>query len=204
LPQIDTLAATYGDRGFVVLGINLWESPSTVQTYQNNYPDILMLHDVSGSVWDVYKIGGFIPLNYLLDHDFDQTVDYRSEGYSHGTISTRVLNLLSPVSVDLTLASPTIQQGTSLDYTVVLENHTASAQSFFAVVDVKLPSGSFFPLYPSAFSLTLSASEVKTYNPSYPLPGGGPAIGTYDLRVQLGTYPPELWMTDSETFEIVP
>lgn len=187
-----------------MLGINLWESAGTVQSYQTTYPHILMLHDVSGSVWDVYKIGGFIPLNYLLDHDFDQTVDYRSEGYNHGTLSIRIENLLSPVSVDLSLWAPTFQQGTSLDYTVELENHSSSSSSFFAVVDVKLPSGSYFSLYPSAFGLTLSAGEIKTYSPSYPLPVGGPPIGSYDLRVQIGTYPPDLWMTDSESFAIIP
>ena len=45
MPQINTFARDWGDRGLVVLGINLWQSQSIVQTYQNQYPEILMLKD---------------------------------------------------------------------------------------------------------------------------------------------------------------
>jgi len=200
---INGWASTYGDRGLVVLGINLWQSQSIVQQYQNQNPNILMLKD-SGSVWNTWYIGGYIPLNYIVGHDLDQTVEYRAEGFNSSAILNKIKSLLSDVSVVLTLDSPTFQQGSSIGFSVELENHATTSQSFFAIIDVETTTGSYYQLYPT-FPLTLNVGVNPTYPLTYPLPTGVPALGNYTMRVRLGIGPPaELWMTDSEPSEIVP
>jgi hypothetical protein len=185
----------------VVLGINLWQSQSIVVDYQNRYPSILMLKD-SGSVWNNYRINGYIPLNYLLDHDLDQTVDYRMEGYSHSTFTSRILSLMSDVSVALTPSSSTYQRGGKLTYDVTFQNWATASRMFYVLMEADLPNGNTARLG-SPSKVTLNASQILTVPKSHNIPTTVP-LGFYTYRMQIGLPPADLWFQETFEFEIVP
>ena len=120
LPQVNSLAGSLAERGFVVLGINLYEDKNTVLSFQNQYPDILFLRDTNGTVFNTYMKNGGIPLNYLIDHDVQQTIDYSMEGYNQFLFQSRIMSLLSDVSVNLSPDSSTYQRGGLLGFDVNL------------------------------------------------------------------------------------
>lgn len=185
----------------MVLGINLWQSQSIVLQYQNMYPEILMLKD-SGNVWNTWKIGGYIPLNYLINHDMDMTVDYRMEGFSQSTFSTRIQNALSDVSVELTPASYTYQQNGSLVYDITLHNWVAGVRNFYILLEADTPNGQTVRLAPPK-SLTLNPSQILTIPMTHAIPGSAP-LGVYTYRAQIGLPPNVLWFRETFEFEIVP
>ncbi len=56
----------YGSRGYIPLAINLWEDMETVvKAYARLYPYPFFRDD--GSAWSVYRMNGYIPLNYVID-----------------------------------------------------------------------------------------------------------------------------------------
>jgi hypothetical protein len=195
---IDGMASTYGDRGLVVLGVNLWQSQGILKKFQKKYPNILVLRD-PGTVWDVYKLKGYIPLNYVVGPDFKQIVAYSAEGFNHTAIQDQVLDLLSPVSVKIDSAGSGYPVGTQLGLSVEFTNHETTGTSFYALIDVAFPSGSYYPLFPLTLYI-LSASEVKTIPIDFLIPQGTP-LGTYNLRVRIGME--DLWYREDLEFEIV-
>jgi len=72
----------YHDRGYEPLAINLWEDMNTIKFYARQY-SFMFLRD-AGSVWNLYKINGYTPLNYVLDTA--QIVVGRMEGFNETTI----------------------------------------------------------------------------------------------------------------------
>ncbi len=201
MPQIDGIAADYADQGVVVLGINYRESQTIVQNYQNNYPNILMLKDTYGTVYNLYRQNGYIPLNYVLDHDLRQTVDYWMEGYSHATIVNRINNLLSDVTLMLVPDAESFSQGGTVGFDLNFTNwNTTDSKSFLVALDVKLPSGGY--LFLDKLPVQLDPGEELTLRQDIPVPGNAP-LNTYMMRARLGLKG-DLWNGDSFHFEIVP
>ena len=201
LPQVNSLAGSLAERGFVVLGINLYEDKNTVLSFQNQYPDILFLRDTNGAVFNTYMKNGGIPLNYLIDHDVHQTIDYSMEGYNQFLFQSRIMSLLSDVSVNLFPDSSTYHRGGLLGFDVKIENWQKDSRTFYSLVDVRLPQGVYYPLYPPV-PQTLAGNASRTVRIDYSLPQVAP-LGDYLLRTRIGL-PGDLWMTDTFSFEVVP
>ena len=76
--------AAYRSRGFLPLAINLGEDMETVVKYyarQHTYP---FLRDEGDMAWNLYKMNGSIPLNYVIDTA--GKVVNSMEGYSPDSI----------------------------------------------------------------------------------------------------------------------
>lgn len=203
MPQIDGIASTYADRGVVVMGINYKESLGIVQNYQNMYPNILMLRDTSGSVYNQYRQNGYIPLNYVIDHDLSQTVLFWMEGYSHSTIQNKIINALSDVSVNLTPFSTQIPLGTQLQFDITVENHITGAGRFcYMLLQAETPSGGSVQVG-NVTTLNLAPAEVRVINKNLTIPVTAP-LGTYRMKALLGMPPSSLWTMDFFDFDIVP
>lgn len=87
----------YGPRGFVPITINLWQDMNIVKYYarQYTYP---FLRDGSGGVWNMYRIGNSIPLNYVIDTAM--VVRYGAVGFNEPTIRYWIEQYLPQVGVE--------------------------------------------------------------------------------------------------------
>jgi hypothetical protein len=196
------MASGFSDRGFLILAVNNGEPLATVQTYQNQYANLLFLVDPNSSAFNLYKKpGGSIPLNYLIDHDMQQTINYSMEGFNLFLFQSRVIALLSDVGLLLAADSSAYQPGTMLGFDLDYKNWKSSQNVFFRLIDVKLPSGSYFSLYPPV-QITLGPNEIRNVRYDFPLPALAP-LGNYVLRVRAGQ-PGDLWNADFCMFEIIP
>lgn len=185
----------------MVIGLNYGESTGTVQHYQNLYPNILMLCDYSGSVYSRYRQNGYIPLNYVIDHDLDQTIDYWMEGYNHATITNHMNALLPDVSLILDPDSYTYTRGGTLGFDITVYNWTGSNQSVYMLIDVEMPGGSYYDV--STTPVNLSPNETRVIAQDLNIPMSAP-VGDYRMRARLGTPPADLWNADFFAFEITP
>jgi hypothetical protein len=189
----------YEDRKFTILGINLWESWTIVQNYQNTYPGIIMLRD-SGPLWNVYGQNGYIPLNYVLTKD--QIIDFWMEGFNEFQMRNHIESCFSPVEVVAVNDGVPIPQGGVLTFDVTLHNFESSQQTFYAQTDVTLPGGTTIVMV-GPIQVTLNANQELTVPISHDIPGFAP-LGTYGYSVKIGTYPPAELMDWSDfEFEIV-
>ncbi len=196
------MASGYSERGLLVLGVNNGEPLSIVKAFQIQYPNVLFLRDPQSSVFDLYKKpGASIPLNYLIDHDVLQTIDYSMEGFNLFLIQSRMMALLSDIGLILTTDSTTFQPGTLLGFDLDCKNWTASPSVFFRIIDVKLSSSFYYQLYPP-LQMTLGPNEIRNVRFDFPLPMQAP-LGDFTLRVRAGL-PGDLWNADFSRFEIVP
>ena len=55
-----------GPQGYLPIGINLWENMETVVKPRARLYTFPILRD-AGSVWNLYKMNSYIPLNYVID-----------------------------------------------------------------------------------------------------------------------------------------
>jgi hypothetical protein len=199
LPLIESLQEEYAPRKLVVLGINLWESWTIIQQYQNMYPEILMLRD-AGPVWNLYVQNNYIPLNYVITPE--QTVDYFMEGYTHSIIENHIVNLLPDVTIALTPEATTVPQGGVLTYNATLTNWEGAAENIYAVTEVTLPGGATVTLL-GPVPLTLDPYETISVNIDHDIPLGVP-LGSYGYTGTIGTFPPaDLMDWSTFTFEVV-
>ena len=202
MPQINTIAQDYAAKGVKGLGLNYMESLSTVQTYQNWYPNILMLRDSSGSVYSSYRQNGYIPLNYVIDHDMDQTVRYWMEGYNNTTIKNQIENNLADVTANMDPAATSFQRGTQCVFDIEVTNWMNSNRTVYMLLDVELPSGGYRSLGPTQ-QLNLTALQVMLDPHAHNIPMAAP-LGSYRMRVRLGMPPADLWNADYFDFEVTP
>lgn len=162
--------------------MNLWQSQSIIQQYQNMYPDVLMLRD-SGSVWNQYRKNGYIPLNYVIGHELNQLVDYSMEGYNHTIITNRLKALVSDVSVNLTSGQTSYQIGTPLDLNMEFKNWSTVTQDCYAIIQVGY-ANKYYSLFPLTHLVVApSSSENIPITSTVPL---STPPETYTLRVILG------------------
>jgi hypothetical protein len=201
LPQINAIAADYADRGVVVLGVNYKESHAIVQAKQDQYPEILMLEDPKGDAYALYRWNGYIPLNYVLDHDIRQTVDYRMEGYSDTTIRARIEALLAAVSVNLAPDAESFHPGGPLGFDLVFHNWGDRTESVAWDLTALLPGGDTLPV--EAALLDLAPGESLTLRRDLQVPGMAP-LDLYKMRCRVGQQPSDLWNMDYFDFELLP
>ena len=201
MPHLDDLAADEAERGIVVLALNLEESLGTVQSFQNDNPNILFLMDTDSSVYGAYRQNGYIPLNYTIGPDMAQTVDYWGEGFNEAALWASVVGLRSPVSANLTPDFDTYPQGGTLGFDIAVRNWTLLSRELYLVVDAVLPSGGSHRI--GITRLDLGPGEEQLLRRDLPIPGTA-ALGDYTLRVRLGQPPADLWNADTFDFEITP
>jgi hypothetical protein len=163
------------------------------------YPNLLVLKDTSGSVYNMYRQNGYIPLNYLIDHDMQQTVSFWMEGYS--SFQSRIENLISDVSLNLTPDAATYQRGTNLGFDIDYKNYSPAPRTCYTITDVELPSSAYYVLL-SPSTLSIGGNQSKNVRIDFPVPGGV-ALGTYRMRTRIG-FPGDLWNADFFEFDIIP
>lgn len=193
------MAVEFGERKFVVLGVNLWETWSIIEDYQNTYPNVLMLRD-GGAVWNIYRQNGYIPLNYVITQE--RIVDYFMEGYTDAIIRGRVLNLLPDVTIVLAPEATVVPQGGVLTFNATLTNWEGATENIYALTQVTLPGGGTFTLL-GPVPVTVDPYETISVNLHHDIPLGAP-LGSYLYEGKIGTYPPADLMDSSKfTFEVV-
>uniref|UniRef100_A0A7V3PSK6 T9SS type A sorting domain-containing protein n=1 Tax=candidate division WOR-3 bacterium TaxID=2052148 RepID=A0A7V3PSK6_UNCW3 len=85
----------YGDRGYVPLGINLWQDmESVVKLYARAY-SYPFFRD-AGAGWNAYRMNGYIPLNYVIDTA--GIVVGSMEGFNESTIRSWIEPYLTGVN----------------------------------------------------------------------------------------------------------
>jgi len=87
--------AAYRNRGFLPLAINLGEDMETVVKYyarQHTYP---FLRDEGNLAWNLYKMNGSIPLNYVVDTA--GRIVNSMEGYDYSAIEGWITPYLTGV-----------------------------------------------------------------------------------------------------------
>lgn len=184
-----------------MLGLNYQESQTIVQNFQNSYPYILMLKDTSGSVYGKYRQNGYIPLNYLIDHDLSQSVVYWSEGYSHSTMLNKINATVADVTANLAPDASSYPRGGTLGFDVEVTNWIAANRYVYMLLDIEMPAGNYYPVQTTPLNLT--PSEFRIIRKDLPIPMSAP-IGSYMLRVRLGMPPADLWNLDTADFNITP
>ncbi len=86
----------YGTLGYQPLCINLGQDMNTIKTYARMYSQ-LFLRD-PGTVWGLYNISGYIPLNYVIDTA--GIVVYGAVGWSEATIRAEIEANLPPTGIN--------------------------------------------------------------------------------------------------------
>ncbi len=81
MPELQAIWEDYRADGLEIIAVNLAEPLSLVLPYARQY-DFLFLLDADQSTWSLYRQGGYIPLNYVLDNDPEQTVVGWMEGFN--------------------------------------------------------------------------------------------------------------------------
>mgnify|MGYP003573440541 FL=1 len=162
-----------------------------------------MLRDTNYVAWNKYVINNYIPLNYLIGHDLDQIVDYRSEGYNHSLYTNRMKNLLSPVSLELTPYNTQVQAGGVLNFDLVRHNWESTTQVYWIKLSLEQPGGGFANLYKTPRKLTMPGNQVHTKNLNYTMPAGTP-IGIYTMKCLIGLPPADLWYLETFDVEVIP
>jgi hypothetical protein len=85
----------YGAQGFEPLAINLGENMNTVKVYARAY-GFQFLRD-PGTVWGLYNINNYIPLNYVIDTA--GVVLYGATGFNESVIRAYIEASLPPTGI---------------------------------------------------------------------------------------------------------
>lgn len=85
MPELQAIWEDYRSDRVQVIAVNLAESLDVVYPIAWIY-DYLILMDIDYSTWDLYVQGGYVPLNYVIDDDENQTVVGWMEGYEDSTV----------------------------------------------------------------------------------------------------------------------
>jgi len=102
LPLLDQVYTTYNPQGVVIIGLS--DEPFSTQLKEIRKHKWLFLLDVN--VWDKYKQGGYVPLNYVIRKD--GTIDYWDEGGDIPKIKASLDRCLkTAVSVEQPVAAKT-------------------------------------------------------------------------------------------------
>jgi len=95
MPRLQVMYADYGSQGYMPLAINVLEDmDSVVKVYARQYTYGFLLDDASA--WMAYRMGGYIPLNYVIDNL--GLVVNSMEGFDESAIRAWVESVLPGVS----------------------------------------------------------------------------------------------------------
>ncbi len=200
MPQLGTIATDYAAKGIQIIALNYQESLSIVQGYQDTYPDILFLLD-DGSIYAQYAQNNYIPLNYVLNHDMVQTVEYWEEGYNEGQVLDTINAVRSKLVATLVQGDDTYALGETLSYDVHVQSWTLMPTAAYVVVDAILPTGTTRRLGVAYLHFTLG--ETKVIPREHVIPMNVPT-GNYRIRVQVGLPTNDLWSADYFEFTATP
>lgn|GEM_PF-1355705 len=200
MPHLNDIAIEFEAKGIEVIAINLQEDLSVVQSYQESYPGILFLVD-NGTVWDDYYQNNYIPLNYVLNHDFAQTVEYWKEGYYEDEIHNTINDVRSRLVVTLQPNGDNFGPGDSISYDVAVKSWTLLPIEAYVVVEAVFPGGGTLSL--GRAYLHFNLGETKAFQRQHVIPLDAPA-GEYTIRARVGLPPDDLWSADGFAFTVTP
>jgi hypothetical protein len=200
LPHLGDIAVDYQEKGIQIIALNYQESVGIVQGYQNTYPEILFLLDDS-SIYSLYAQNNYIPLNYVLNHDFDQTVEYWEEGFDEDAVLGTVNDVRSDLVATLYPEADSYAPGETIGYNLKLKSWTLMPVGAYVVLDAVFPSGNTQRLKMAYLNFTLS--EEKMFGLQQVIPMDVPS-GDFKIRVQVGMPPGDLWSADYFDFTITP
>lgn len=200
MPHLESIATDYAAKGIRIIALNYQESLSIVQGYQDTYPDILFLLD-DGSIYSLYAQNYYIPLNYVLNHDFDQTVEFWEEGYNEQQVLDTINAVRSKLVATLVPGDSTYALGETLTYDINVKSWTLMPIAAYVVVDAILPTGTTRRLGMAYLHFTLG--ETKVIPRAHLIPMNVPT-GDYRIRVQVGMPPGDLWSADYFEFTATP
>lgn len=200
MPQLNDIAAEFAAKGIRIITLNYQESLSIVQNYQNSYPDMLFLLD-DGSIYSLYAQNNYIPLNYVLNHDFDQTVEYWKEGFNEDEILDTIDAVRSRLVVTLSPGGDSFGPGDTIGYDVAVKSWTLMPIEAYVVVEAIFPGGESLSLGRAYLHFTLG--ETKTFQRQHVIPLDAPE-GDYSIQALVGLPPADLWSADGFEFSVVP
>ena len=200
MPHLGDISTDYAGKGIQIIALNYGENLSIVQGYQDTYPDILFLLD-DGSIYTEYIQNNYIPLNYVLNHDYAQTVEYWEEGYTESLVLGTINDIRSPLVATLHPQADTYALGETIGYEVKVKSWSLMPQQAYVVVDAVLPAGNTRRLRTAYLSFTFS--EEKTFGLQHVIPMDVPT-GDFKIRVTVGLPPDDLWSADTFDFTISP
>lgn len=89
----------YHAFGFEPLAVNLGENINTVKNFARQYSFTFLCDPPSPNriAWPLYRINGYIPLNYVIDTTM--TVQYGAEGFDESVIRAYIEYLLPPTGI---------------------------------------------------------------------------------------------------------
>ncbi len=200
MPQLGAIATDYAAKGIQIIALNYQESLGIVQGYQDTYPDILFLLD-DGSIYSLYAQNNYIPLNYVLNHDYAQTVEFWEEGYTESQVLATINAVRSKLVATILPQADSYALGETISYDVKVKSWTLMPIAAYVVVEAVFPAGNTRRLAMAYLDFTLS--EEKMFNKEHVIPMDVPT-GDYKIRVQVGLPPDDLWSADYFDFAIAP
>ena len=200
MPQLHDIATEFAAKGVKVITLNYQENLSIVQSYQESYPNILFLLD-DGSIYSLYAQNNYIPLNYVLNHDYAQTVEFWEEGYTESQVLATINAVRSKLVATLIPGDDTYALGEMLTYDIQVQSWTLMPTAAYVVVEAILPNGTTRRLGMANLHFTLG--ETKVIPRQHLIPMSVPT-GDYKIRVQVGLPPGDLWSADWFEFTATP
>jgi peroxiredoxin len=94
LPLVQQMTWDYGED-YAVLAITMRWLLSAMKEFASQYEGVVVLNDSSRTVWNLYDVSGFIPLNYVVDPT--GTVRYSAVGFNEALIRSCVEQYLPGV-----------------------------------------------------------------------------------------------------------
>jgi hypothetical protein len=202
LPQLQSdIWEAYREKGVQVLGVNYKESAATVQntidTYGLTFPNLL---DTYGTIYWLYG-DGYIPYNVVLDQDF--TVVYTAHGFYESTIISHIEANLPDVFANLYPDYYSYPKGSEGTFELILTNDTGSPIFCDVWLEVIRPGHNEYINNPVGMGTVRLAGDTSySRDLSIEIPSTAPADDQYWLRVQVGSYPDDVWTSDIVNFEI--
>jgi hypothetical protein len=96
LPRLQALQDEFGSLGYVSIAVNLWQDmEGIVKPYARQYS--YAHYRDGGSLWNLYKMNNYIPLNYVID--YQGNVVGSMEGFNEATIRSWIQQGLPPSGV---------------------------------------------------------------------------------------------------------
>ena len=105
LPRLQKIYDDYHSKGLEVISVNAGDEWNKIKPLVRGY-SYLVLRD-NGAAWNKYRQQGYIPLNYVLDDDENQTVVYWMEGFNESVIRSKINSALPTGIVESVNPLPT-------------------------------------------------------------------------------------------------
>ena len=126
----------YSGQPVQILVVDIMESMATTKYVQSNWNiEPPCLNDANGSVWYAYKWDNYIPSNFIIQRDQDQTLFYRAHTMS---MSTCIYWIDQALAVSVEEEEPIEVFETTLKTTSIASNRVTISYSLSRLSDVQL------------------------------------------------------------------